>query len=356
VSILLYSQGTQLLRQPTLSDDHVVFIYANGSPQRITWHPGADRVEGWTPDGAVVFGSNRMGHPTETFSLYEAQLDGGMPNPLNVTRAAYGEVSMDGKFVAYTPINSWDPEWRNYRGGQAMPIWIQNLETGKTQMTPRLDGERHLYPVWIGQKVYYLSERDYVSNIWSFDTQTQEEEQITFYKTFDVKSLDAHGQDIVYEQGGYLHIINADTKAKNQLNITVKGDMNFARERWESVPANRLINASISPSGKRAIFEHRGEVLTVPKKNGSSRNLTNSSGVADRSPIWSPKGDRVAWFSDGEGEYELIIADQYGAIEKSIAIPSGTFYYRPDWSADGEKIVFTDTHYTIWYVDLKTVP
>ena len=406
-SLLAFSQGTQLLRQPTLSDDYVVFIYANdlwkadrnggeairltsnegaegsphfspdgsmiafsaqyggntdvyvvpaegGSPQRVTWHPGADRVEGWTPDGALVFGSNRMGHPTETFSLYEAEVSGGMPKALNVTRAAYGEVSSDGQYLAYTPINSWDPEWRNYRGGQAMPIWIQDLETGKTQKTPQLDGERHLYPVWIEQKVYYLSERDYVSNIWSYDTRTQEEQQITFHKKFDVKSLDAHGSDIVYEQGGYLHVIDGNTNTTNQLEITVRGDMNFARERWESVSGNQLSNANLSPNGKRAIFEHRGEIITVPKKNGNSRNITNTSGVADRAPIWSPKGDQIAWFSDDSGEYELIIADQYGDIQKRLAIPSQTFYFGPDWSADGEKIVFTDTHYTIWYADLKS--
>ena len=400
-------QGTQLLRQPTLSSDAVVFIYANdlwkadrsggdatrltsnegseiaphfspdgnmiaftaqyggnsdvyvipssgGSPKRLTWHPGFDRVEGWTPDGDIVFGSNRMGHPTETFSLYTVSLSGGLPKSLNVTRAAYGEVSPDGSHVAYTPINSWDPEWRNYRGGQAMPIWIQHLQTGETIKTPQLDDERHLYPTWIDSKVFYLSERDYASNIWSYDIDSQQEEQITFHKIFDVKSLDAHGEDIIYEQGGYLHILNVTTKETTQLNISVKGDMNFAIERWEAVPPNQLRNANLSPNGKRAIYEHRGEIITIPKEHGSARVLTNTSGVADRAPIWSPKGDRVAWFSDDSGEYQLVIADQYGTIEKKLSVPSKTFYFRPDWSADGKKIAFTDTHYAIWYADLDT--
>ncbi len=404
---LSIGQGTQLLRQPTLSEDAVIFIYANdlwkadrsggsairltsnegsesaphfspdgtmiaftaqygsnsdvyvidangGSPKRLTWHPGFDRVEGWTPAGDIIFGSGRLGHPTETFSLYQVSMGGGLPTPLNVTRAAYGEMSSDGTHIAYTPINSWDPEWRNYRGGQAMPIWIQHLQTGETTKTPQLDNERHLYPTWIGKTVYYLSERDYASNIWSYNTTTQQEEQITFHKVFDVKSLDAHGNDIVYEQGGYLHVLNTSTKESTQLNINVKGDMNFAIERWESVGADDVQNANLSPNGKRVIFEHRGEIITTPKKHGSPRVLTNSSGVADRTPLWSPKGDQVAWFSDESGEYELVIADQYGDIQKKLAVPSNTFYFKPDWSADGKKITFTDTHYAIWYVDLST--
>ncbi|MFT4567257.1 MAG: tricorn protease [Saprospiraceae bacterium] len=404
---VLQAQGTQLLRQPTLSEDEIVFIYANdlwivdrkggdakrltsnegaefaphfsqdgsmiafsaqyggntdvyivnaegGSPQRLTWHSGLDRVEGWTPDGKILFGSGRMAHPTETFSFYKVGTDGGLPEALNVTRAAYGEMSENGEYLAYTPINSWDPEWRNYRGGQAMPIWIQDANTGAVIKTPQLDAERHLYPVWIGEVVYYLSERDYVSNIWSYDINTQQEKQITFHKRFDVKSLDADNDDIIYEQGGYLHLFSGATGGTQQLTINVKGDMNFARERWETVSASSLGNPNISPNGKRAIFEHRGEIITVPKKNGSSRNLTASSGTADRSPIWSPKGDEIAWFDDAEGEYQLIIANQYGVISKRMAVPSQTFYFRPDWSADGSKIVFTDTHYNMWFVDLET--
>ncbi len=178
----LSAQGTQLLRQPTISDDAIVFVYANdlwktsidgggairmttnegyesaphfsddgqwiafsaqyggntdvyilsaggGEPQRLTWHPGGDFVQGWTPDGKVLFRSGRDAYPTVTNRLYTVSTTGGLPTPINVPRAAYGEISADGKYAAYTPITGWDPEWRNYRGGQAMPIWIQNLET-----------------------------------------------------------------------------------------------------------------------------------------------------------------------------------------------------------------------------------
>lgn len=406
-SFSMVSQGTRLLRQPTISKTEVVFIYANdlwkapinggtairltsgegyesdphfsndgkmiaftaeydgntdvyvipsegGEPKRLTFHPDGDYVQGWTPDNKILFRSGRKGQPTTLSKFYTIAADGGFPEELDIPRAAYGDISADGKYIAYTPIISWNPEWRNYRGGQAMPIWIVDLETKDLITTPQLDRERHLDPTWLNGVVYYLSERDYTSNIWSFDPKTKTEKQITFHKKFDVKSLDANGDQIVYEQGGYLHLLNVETGQFTQLNITATGDLNFARPRWENVSANGLSNPQISPKGKRAIFEHRGEIFTVPKEHGSWRNLTNSSGVADRNPIWSPKGDKIAWFSDASGEYKLVVADQDGNNPQEITLPNPTFYFKPDWSNDGKYIAYTDTDYNIWIMNLET--
>lgn len=403
----MVAQGTQLLRQPTVSDDAIVFVYANdlwkapinggnairltsnegyemfphfspdgkwiaftaeyggnfdvyilpaegGEPKRLTWHPGADIVQGWTPEGEVLFRSGRESHPTQTNKFYKVAKSGGLPTAIAIPRAAYGELSPDGKHIAYVPITSWDPEWRNYRGGQAMPIWIVNMQTKALIRTPQPTKERHLDPVWFGEKVYYLSERDYASNIWSFDPATGAEKQLTFHKKFDIKSLDAGPNAIVYEQGGYLHLLNPETGASQQLSITVKGDMNFSRPRWENVSAGSLSNPYPSPTGKRVLFEHRGELFSVPKENGTWRNLTNTPGVADRAPAWSPKGDKIAWFSDAGGEYQLVIADQQGTIQKKIALPNPTFYFQPDWSPDGTHLAFTDTDYNIWTVNIAT--
>lgn len=403
----LQGQGTQLLRQPTVSANHIVFVYANdlwkvsrsggdairlttnegyeslphfspdgrmiafsaqyggntdvyvipaegGSPQRLTWHSSGDFVQGWTPDGQVLFRSSRESRPTQTNRLYQVALDGGLPEAMPVPRAAYGELSGDGKYLAYVPITGWDPEWRNYRGGQAMPIWIVELESQELMRIPQPTQERHLDPVWWGDWVYFLSERDYASNIWAFQPSTQALRQVTQHKKFDVKSLDATDDAIVYEQGGYLHLLDPLTGESQQLAIDVKGDMNFARERWENVAARSLTNARLSPTGKRALFEHRGEIFSVPKEEGSWRNLTNSSGVADRFPIWSPKGDQIAWFSDESGEYQLVIADQMGQSTKSLALPEPSFFFTPDWSPDGKYLTYTDTHYNIWYVNLET--
>lgn len=402
---ILFAQGTQLLRQPTLSSDRVVFVYANdlwsasidggdairltsnegyessphfsndekwiafsaeyggntdvyvipaagGTPNRLTYHPSADIVQGWTPEGEVMFRSGRKAHPTQTNKFYAIGIKGGLPREIDIPRAAYGEISPDGSHIAYVPITFWDPEWRNYRGGQAMPIWIVDMNTKDLIRTPQPTKERHLDPVWYDNKVYYLSERDYASNVWMFDPATKEEKQLTFHKKYDVKSLDASASAIVYEQGGYLHILNPTNSESKQLAINVKGDMNFAIERWEDVSGANIPNANISPNGKRAVLEYRGDIFTLPKENGSWRNLTNSSGVADRTPIWSPEGDKIAWFSDESGEYQLHISDQWGQNVKKIALPNPTFYYQPDWSPDGKYIAYSDTDYNLWYVDV----
>ena len=279
-SFFSFSQGTQLLRQPTLFGDDVVFVYANdivkasvnggtsirltsddgyesnphfsndgkmiaftaqydgnvdvfvmpsegGEPKRLTYHPGGDFVQGWTPDGKVLFRSGRESQPTMTSKFFTVSIKGELPKALDIPRAAYGEMSADGKHLAYTPITGWDAEWRNYRGGQAMPIWVVDMNTKELVRTPQPTKERHLDPVWLNDIVYFLSERDYTMNVWSFNPSTKEEKQITFHKKFDVKSLDASKDKIVYEQGGYLHVYNPSSSDTKQLNIDVKADLNF---------------------------------------------------------------------------------------------------------------------------------
>ncbi len=405
----LSGQGTMLLRQPTVSATHIVFVHANdlwvvqrdggdairltssagqessphfspdgkviaftgqydgntdvytipvagGQPERLTWHPGADNVTGWSHDGRyVIFVSAREGYPTGESKFYRVSVSGGMPESLVIPRAANGEISDDGRFMAYQEVSFWDPEWRNYRGGQAKPIWIMNMNDYSVIKTPQTDRERHTDPVWLNGKVFLLSERDYANNIWCFDPLKDDLKQITFHADFDVKSLDAGGGMIVYEQGGYLHLLNpADNKAR-RLEINVSGDFHWARERWENVSPGSLSNASLSPTGQRALFEYRGDIFTVPREKGDWRNITGSPGAADRYPVWSPDGKSIAWFSDQSGEYQLFITDQEG-IEKPkvISIPDPTFFFRPSWSPDGKRIAFTDTHYNLWIVEIAT--
>lgn len=401
-------QGTQLLRQPSLSETALVFVYANdlwkvsksggsairltsnegeeslphfspdgtqiaftaeydgnkdvyiipsqgGEPRRLTWHPGADLVTGWTPDGLhVIFTSGRAGFATQESKFFTISREGGNAVPLRIPRAVNGEISPNGTHIAYQQISFWDPEWRNHRGGQAKPIWIVDLKDFSLQMTPQSDNERHTDPIWIKNKVFYISERDFLANIWSFDPVSGIEKQETFLKNFDIKSLDGNGREIIFEQGGYLHLLDPETGKIQQLEISVAGDFHWARERWVSISSAQLQNPQLSPTGQRAIFEYRGEIITVPKENGSVRNITNSSLSAERTPIWSPDGKQIAYFSDLKGEYELIIADQDGVIQNKINLPNPSFFFKPEWSPDGTHIAFTDTDYNIWIVNIGT--
>jgi tricorn protease len=410
LSIAAFPQGTMLLRQPTISNTDIVFVYANdlwivgkeggdarrltsnegaessphfspdgkliaftgqydgntdvyliptegGQPQRLTWHPGVDQVTGWTPDGeSILFASARESVPTMESKIFKINKKGGVEEALPIPRAVAGEISEDGKYIAYQQIGFWDPEWRNYRGGQAKPIWIVDLKTMALKMTPQTDNERHTDPVWLNNIVYFLSELDFANNIWSFNPATNELKQHTFHSDFDAKSLDAGGGQIVYEQGGYLHILNPGNGTTKKLTINVRGDFHWARARWQEIKPTALKNASLSPTGQRALFEYRGELFTVPKEKGDWRNITNSSGAADRHASWSPDGKKIAWFNDAGGEYQLLISDQENVEKpKVITIPGPTFFYKPEWSPDGKYIAFTDTDYNLWYVNLTSL-
>lgn len=324
-----------------------------GQPQRLTWHPSADAVQGWTPDGDILFRSGREAVPTRLWKFFSVSPQGGYPEALPVHQAYQGEMSEDGSMLAYQEIQLWDPGWRNYRGGQAQPVRVVSLPSLDLQ-TPSWEGERHLDPSWMDGSVYYMSERDYASNVWMYDPATGQDRQLTQHADFDVMSLDAGHGVVVYEQAGYLHEWDAGTGATRQLDIQAAGDQNWARSRWEDVGGNQLTNARLSPTGKRALFQHRGDIFTVPVEQGSWRNLTQSPGVADRHPVWSPDGEQIAWFNDESGEYGLVIVDQDGGNTRRIEISEPSFYFVPTWSPDGSKLAFTDTHYRVLVMDVAS--
>ena len=334
------------------SDVYVVDAHG-GEPRRLTWHPGDDVVQGWTEDGKVLFRSGRAGQPTKLWQFYAVATDGGLPKPIDVPQAYHGELSQDGKWLAYQEIGSWDPEWRNYRGGQAQPISIVSTKSWERTTTP-WQGERQLAPVWLDGVVYYLSERDYASNVWSYDPKTKTEKQLTRHADFDCKSIGAGDGVIIYEQAGYLHELNPKTGDSKQLKIHVARDLNWARPRWEDVSPTDLRDARLSPTGKRAIFETRGDLFTVPLDKGSWRNITQSSDVADRHAVWSPDGQQIAWFNDDGGEYAMVIADQHGQNRRRIRIPNPTFYFVPTWSPDAAQLAFSDTDYRVLVLNVES--
>jgi len=325
----------------------------SGTPQRLTWHPGADEVRGWTPDGkSVVFVSTRTGVPDAEPKLWTVSVDGGLPEPLPVPRAQAGAISPDGRTIAYQLVRPWESEMRRYRGGQNEPIRILDLHSYAVQTLPWTDS-RDQQPIWLGSTIYFISDRDWTNNVWAYDTQTKKLTQITHYQDYEVESVNAGDGVVAYEQAGDVHIYDPATQHDTKLDIRVTGDFPWAMPHAADV-SKELTAPQLSPTGVRALFEARGDVITVPTDKGTWRNLTRSSGVADREPIWSPDGRRIAWFSDASGEYQLMVGDQDGvSAPRAYRLEQPTYFYAPAWSPDGNKILFTDAEMNLWVLDLS---
>jgi tricorn protease len=326
-----------------------------GQPRRLTWHPGNDEVTGWTPDGKrIVFASGRATDaPTAVPRFWTVSVDGGVATPMPMPRAYQGQISPDGAYVAYRMNNSWDEERRNYRGGQNRPIWILNLKTYDL-VSPPWNGSKDMEPVWLGQTVYFISDRDGVANVWAYDVPSKKLTQVTDYSDYDVKTLDSGVGVLVFEQAGYVHELDPRTGREHVVNITATGNFPWMMPHWEDV-SGRIADMAISPTGKRAVVEARGEIFTIPAEFGDVRDLTNTSGAAERNPVWSPDGKSIAYFSDQSGEYQLVIRDQDGLRPpRFIDLPHPTHYYTPQWSPDGKYVSYTDTDLHLWLLDVAT--
>ncbi|HET7322115.1 MAG TPA: PDZ domain-containing protein, partial [Longimicrobiaceae bacterium] len=334
--------------------DVFVVPVAGGEPQRLTWHPSPDQVRGWTPDGKrVVFVSTRTGVPDAEPKLWSVALTGGLPDALVVPRAQAGEISPDGRFVAYQLVRPWESEMQNYRGGQNQPIRVLDVKSHALQKLPWTDS-RDQQPVWLGKTIYFISDRDWTNNVWAYDTQSNALKQITRFDDYEVESVNAGAGAVVYEQAGDIHLYDPASGQDRKLAIHVSGDFPWAMPHAAEV-AKSLSHPQLSPTGVRALFEGRGDVFTVPTDKGSWRDLTRTSGVAERAPVWSPDGKQIAWFSDESGEYQLVVGDQDGTGPvRTYALKDPSYPYDPAWSPDGSKILFTDAGLNLWVVDLAS--
>jgi tricorn protease len=266
-------------------------------------------------------------------------------------RAYQGKISPAGTHVAYRMNTSWDEERRNYRGGQNRPIWIVDLKTYDLVSPPWTDS-KDMDPVWVGETVYFLSDRDGVSNVWSFEVKSKRLTQVTKFTDFDVKALDAGPGAVVFEQAGQIHELDPKTGRTRVLGITARGDFPWMMPRWEDV-TSRISSIALSPTGKRVVAEARGEIFTIPAEKGDVRNLTSSSGSAERAPAWSPDGKWVSYFSDKSGENKLVIESQDGLKPpREIALPGPKHYYTPSWSPDSKNLLYHDTDLNVWVMDV----
>ena len=362
--------GSRIAFTATVGGNTDVYVMPTmgGEPTRLTYHPGVDAARGWSPDGRrVIFASTRGTLPTpgaaSYFRLWTMGLEQqGLPEPLPMPRAFTGTYSPDSRQIAYEDISvamfsEWAQEqssqWRHYRGGRTHPIRVLNLGDYSVQKLP-WNNSNDTTPMWVGDTVYFLSDRNITINLFSYRPQAKQVAQLTQHDDFDIMSASAGPNAIVYEQAGYIHLLDTSTRKSQRLNIEVAADFPWARPQFKRV-ASMIRNAVLSPTGVRAAIEARGEIFTVGTEKGNARNLTQSSGAHDRSPVWSPDGSQIAWLSDASGEYQLMIGDQAGSSKpRAIALPSKVYFSAPAWSPDGKQLLLEDNHLNLWTLDVAS--
>ncbi len=335
------------------NSDVYVVPTAGGEPKRLTYHPGNDMVLGWSPDGRILFRTNRASDLPDYDRLFLISPAGGVPEMLSVPRASLVSFAHDGQRIAYNFTSQEFRTWKRYRGGWKSPIAIFDLKKHTYDPLPTTEA-MDMFPMWYGNAIYFISDRDGVMNLYRYDLAAKKTSQMTHYTEFDIKWPSLGPNAIVYENGGLLYEYDLKKNELRNMSIHVASDAVAARSEFKNV-GDRIGSFDISPSGVRALFEARGEVFTVPAEHGSPRNLTNSPGVHELNPAWSPDGKWIAYFSDRSGEYEIYLQPQKGGEEVRITSdgPATRYRYNLVWSPDSKKLAYSDKKLRLWYVDIE---
>jgi len=334
--------------------DVYVMPSEGGTPKRLTHHPEADLVVEWYPDGKHILYRSQMISPSRRFNrFFKQSIEGGMPETLAL---AYGELasfSPDGNRMVFQFLDRQFRHWKRYRGGWASDLWLYDFNKNTSEKLTDFEGTDAM-PMWHKNTIYFLSDREDRKklNIWAYNLNTGKTRQKTKFTEYDVKWPSIGPDAVIFENGGKLHLLDLARNTTRPISVQVPADLPEVRTKLKDVSKN-IENFTLSPSGKRALFEARGEIFTVPEKHGSVRNLTNTSGVAERFPVWSPDGKTIAYFSDRTGEYELYIRPGDGkGSEQQITTGGNAFRYSPVWSPDSRHIAFSDKTGSLFVVDI----
>ena len=323
---------------------------------RVTYHPGNDRTVDWNPDGKSVLFASRRKSPSNRFNqFYSIAIKGGNPEQLPLFFAEIGSYNADGTQLAYQFLNRTQRTWKRYQGGTASDILIYDFKTNKsTQITKYLGTDA--IPMWNGNKIYFLSDRgdNHKANIWSYNITDKAFKQETNFDLYDVKFPSMGDGHIVLENGGKLHVLDLATGKTTAVDIQVPSEQIMSRREWKDLSKN-VRTYFISPTGKRGLFDARGEIFTVPAESGITQNITNTSGVSEQSPNWSPDGKYICYFSDESGDYQLMIRLANGTGEATALTHNlEGYHFNTLWSPDSKKIAFNHFDGSVHYIDVDS--
>ncbi len=338
-----------------------------GIPKRLTYTASLGRddisdrmgpnnlVMGWTSDGQNIVFRSRMRESNDFLGqLYLVSARGGTAVQISLPRGGFCSFSPDDKKLAYNRVFREFRTWKRYRGGMADDIWIYDFETKKIENITNTP-DQDIIPMWSGKKIYFLSDRDEIKrmNLYVYDLGSKATRKLTDFTEFDIKFPSLGREAIVFENGGYIYRFDLASEQAAKVPVMIADDMVSGRGQLTGL-ANRVTNYEISPDGKRALFGARGEIFTVPAKNGNTRNLTNSPGVHERNSKWSPDGRWIAYISDRSGEDEIYIMAQDGSAEpQQLTKNADTYKYELFWSPDSRKIAWDDKLLRLNYVDVE---
>jgi tricorn protease len=350
--------GKQIVYTARIDDNTDVYVVdaSGGEPRRLTWHPTEDVAVGWTPDGKNVLFRSFRTTVRDLAQLYSVPAAGGVPRQIDLPTVWEAALSPDGTHAAYTPFEQWEPAWKHYRGGQTSRIWIADLASGKIEKLPR-DNPNDKNPLWIGDKIYFLSDRDGPVTLYAYDPAGKSVKKLVENdKGFDIASAGAGPDGVVYDQFGALKLYDIASGKSHEVRVEIKSELAQLRPHLEPLIPAQILDAEITPTGKRVLIEARGEILSVPVEKGDVRNVTQSPGVADRWPAASPDGRQIAYFSDESGEYALHVraADGKGDVRKFPLGEPPSFFYQPLWAPVEERLVYRDKRLNLWTIDLKS--
>jgi tricorn protease len=334
-----------------------------GSPRQLTFYNsvgvmpprgGYDHVVlDWTADSkSVLIRANRTPFGDRNGKYFLVSLEGGLEKPLPIVNGGFAVLSPDNKKICFTPVDREFRTWKRYKGGRATDLWIYDLDQNSSEQITDFTGTDQL-PTWFGDNIYFASDRDLKLNIYQYNTTTKALKQLTMHQDFDCMWPSGENGQLVYENGGFLYKLNLQTGREDRVNVSIRFDNPNTVPYYKNVK-DFVQSTGISPTAKRALISARGDIFSVPAENGPTYNLTNTQGVREIYPGWSPDGKYISYYSDATGEYEIyLMENRNGATPRQLTHGSAAWKYNPEWSPNSRYLLYFDRSLQLKLVDVE---